>query len=207
MDLALLILSILSCLASALCFIWNECMWFIRFNVAFCVARASFLKIYFPVKQSNKNKDWSTWSVLLEPCVAFPWVVCPFVPVCRCSPSRSPRGGWRTSPRSPPGPSSPHCRASAASWSWWRPRAPCRSSRWDSRRTSRPSAHDLQRSELRQPAIQRSVTAVIIRPISLATSPSLRASSHISINFCISAMVGPVKSSTGIRVCLRSGNA
>ena len=151
MDLALLILSILSCLASALCFIWNECMWFIRFNVAFCVARASFLKIYFPVKQSNKNKDWSTWSVLLEPCVAFPWVVCPFVPVCRCSPSRSPRGGWRTSPRSPPGPSSPHCRASAASWSWWRPRAPCHSSRWGSRHTSPLYDPDPRRSVLQLP--------------------------------------------------------
>ena len=35
------------------------------------------------------------------------------------------------------------------------------------------------------------------------TSPSLLAQSHISRNFWISAMVGPVKSSTGIRVCWR----
>ena len=37
------------------------------------------------------------------------------------------------------------------------------------------------------------------------TSPSFLASSVISMNFCISEMVGPVKSSTGIIVCFRLG--
>ena len=44
MDLALLILSILSCFASALCLEWKLCMWFNKFMVAFCVANASFLE-------------------------------------------------------------------------------------------------------------------------------------------------------------------
>ena len=39
--------------------------------------------------------------------------------------------------------------------------------------------------------------------VKVLTSPSFLASSVISMNFWISEMVGPVKSSTGIIVCFR----
>ena len=68
-----------------------------------------------------------------------------FLPIC----SRSEEVTWQ---RSPPGPSSPRCRVSASSWSWWRPRAPCRSSRWGSRRTSPLYDPDPRRSAPQLPA-------------------------------------------------------
>ena len=215
MDLALLILSILSCFASWDCLVWNECMWLSRFIVAFWVAKASFLQkhkcllMLWSVFKRSKNRSYPhTLSAQLEPVVASPSTASPSHPGCQCSPCRSPWAVCRTWPRSPPGPSSPRCQVSVSAWSGWRPRAPCRNNKWDSRRTSHQSCRDPPHNGLQQPDNDWGYGD---KCFSLAiygfTSPSLLAQSHISRNFWISAMVGPVKSSTGMRVCLRSGNA